>query len=129
MNALVTWLAPVLVIAGFGLYLGLNFGLGIFRRVPYEALALAGLGVGLGLWRATRTPGVGTASAALVSVALAGFGLWWVFGYSMYGPREDRPGVGDHFPDFALPDSRGATFELAGARGRPILLLFYRGDW
>lgn len=129
MSLLATLLAPLLVIAGFALYLGLNFQLGIFRRIPYEALAIAGLGVALGIWRATSRPGAGTIAAALASVALAGFALWWVFGYSMYGAREDRPAVGDRFPDFALPDSRGGSFALASARGRPILLLFYRGDW
>jgi len=129
MSALSLLLAPLLVIAGFGLYLGLNFGLGIFRRIPYEALAIAGLGVALGVWRVTREPGVGAGAAALATVALAAYGLWWVFGYSMFGVREDRPAIGDRFPEFALADSRGATFALGSARGRPILLLFYRGDW
>jgi peroxiredoxin len=36
--------------------------------------------------------------------------------------------VGDPFPDFALPDSTGATFRLSEQRGRRVLLLFYRGD-
>lgn len=122
-------LAPLLVIAAFAGYLALTFGLALFQRVPYASLLVAASGVALGIWRAAQRPGAGTLAAAVASVALAGFGAWWIFGYSMYGPREEQPGVGDRFPDFTLPDSTGATFELASARGRPIVLLFYRGDW
>jgi peroxiredoxin len=47
----------------------------------------------------------------------------------MYGPREDRPQVGDRFPQFRLPTSDGAVFDLASERGKRHLLLFYRGSW
>ena len=51
------------------------------------------------------------------------------FAYSMYAPREDRPRVGDRFPDFRLPSSDGAVFDLAAGRGKRHLLIFYRGSW
>ena len=47
----------------------------------------------------------------------------------MYAAREDRPRVGERFPDFALPASDGGAFHLAEARGRRLLILFYRGAW
>jgi len=57
------------------------------------------------------------------------FACWFLFSFSMYGPREDRPRVGERFPDFTLPASDGSTFSLAAARGRRLLVLCYRGDW
>jgi hypothetical protein len=128
-RALATLVAPLLAIGGFAAYLALTTGFGVFRRIPTEFLAIVAFGAGLGLWRAARRPTVGTVVAALLCLAIAGFGSWWLFDYSMYGAREERPAVGERFPDFTLPDSRGGTFDLASARGRPILLLFYRGDW
>jgi hypothetical protein len=38
--------------------------------------------------------------------------------------------VGQHAPDFALPDAHGATVRLADLRARrPVVLSFYRGRW
>jgi len=62
-------------------------------------------------------------------LAIVVFSAWFVFSFTMYDRREDRPRVGDHFPDFTLPASDGTTFSLAAARGRRVLLIFYRGAW
>lgn len=32
-------------------------------------------------------------------------------------------------PDFQLDDHRGGTFRLRDARGRPLVLVFFRGHW
>jgi peroxiredoxin len=38
--------------------------------------------------------------------------------------------VGDHAPDFELPDARGGSVTLAGLRSHgPVVLVFYRGAW
>ena len=40
--------------------------------------------------------------------------------------------VGEPFPSFRLPDSRGGTFDsdrLEGLDGKTALYLFYRGPW
>ena len=37
--------------------------------------------------------------------------------------------VGDLLPDFALPDQTGTVVRLGDFRGRPLLLVFYRGHW
>lgn len=119
----------LLAVGGIAAYFALVARFPLWRRVPWEFLAVGGAGALLGVAAFARSPGVGSAAAALLSVAVFGFALWYVFDYSMFGPREDRPRVGDPFPDFALPDSGGATFRLSEARGRRLLLLFYRGDW
>src|SRR5262249_51530371 len=53
--------------------------------------------------------------------------VWFFFGYSMYRAREDRPRVGERFPEFRLPTSEGGVFDLAAERGKQHLLIFYRG--
>jgi peroxiredoxin len=47
----------------------------------------------------------------------------------MYAGREDRPRVGDRFPEFRLPASDGVVFDLAAEHGKRHLLIFYRGSW
>src|SRR5262249_49460024 len=71
--------------------------------------------------------GIGSLIAAVVSAALFAFLVWFFFGYSMYGAREDRPRVGERFPEFRLPTSEGGVFDLAAERGKQHLLIFYRG--
>lgn len=40
------------------------------------------------------------------------------------------PAVGEKAPNFELPDEHGRPFNLAKeAAERPIVLIFYRGDW
>lgn len=39
------------------------------------------------------------------------------------------PNVGDTAPDFTLPKAGGESVHLAGLRGRPVVLVFYRGAW
>ena len=120
---------PLLVLAGFGLYMATNALLGRFRRLPWEFFAVSVLGVIITLAGAVRTPGTASFVAAAVSVALGGFLVWFFFIFSMYEPREDRPRVGDLFPDFKLPTSEGGVFDFGAARGKRHLLIFYRGSW
>lgn len=42
--------------------------------------------------------------------------------------RPTSPKVGDHAPDFTLPDGQGNEWRLADQRGKPVVLLFYPGD-
>lgn len=39
------------------------------------------------------------------------------------------PEVGDTAPDFTLTDQSGSSVTLSDARGRPVVLAFYRGHW
>src|SRR5437870_5692691 len=104
----VQWIVgPLLVACGFGLYMATNTLRGRFRRMPWEFLAVSALGVVVAIAIALRSGGKANGVAAGVSVALGGFLVWFFFVYSMYEPREDRPRVGDRFPDFRLPTSDG----------------------
>ena len=120
---------PLLVLSGFGVYMATNTLLGRFRRMPWEFIALSALGPPVGIGLALRSGGAASIAGAVVSVALFGFLVWFFFVFSMYGAREDRPRVGDRFPDFRLPTSDGAVFDFAAVRGKRHLLIFYRGSW
>ena len=122
-------LGPFVVLSGFGLYMASNTLLGRFRRVPWEFLAVSAAGVIAAVILAAREPGTAASVGAGVSVVLFGLLVWFFFGYSMYAAREDRPRVGDRFPQFRLPTSDGAVFDLASEHGKRHLLLFYRGSW
>jgi hypothetical protein len=124
-----TVVAPLLAVAGLVLYFGISTRFALWREVPWEFLALSAAGAVLGVRRLVRRPAVGTAAAALVAVLAAGFFTADVFWLSRFGVREDRPRVGDVFPEFRLPTSTGSTFALADARGKKLLVLCYRGDW
>lgn len=39
------------------------------------------------------------------------------------------PKVGERAPDFALRDQSGQRIKLSAARGRKVVLVFYRGYW
>src|SRR5258705_2444568 len=124
-----TWLfGPLLVLSGFGLYMGTNTMLGRFRRMPWEFLAVSAIGVVVAIGIALRSGGTANTVAAVVSVALGAFLVWFFFVFSMYEAREDRPRVGDRFPDFRLPTSEGGVFDFGAVRGKRHLLIFYRGS-
>jgi len=122
-------IGPALVIAGFAFYLITNVFLGRFRRMPWEFIALSTSGALISLAFALATPSPSTMAGALVSGGLLAFLYWFFFSFSMYGPREDRPRVGDVFPTFRLPASDGSLYDSIAGNGKPRLLIFYRGSW
>jgi peroxiredoxin len=44
-------------------------------------------------------------------------------------PEARGPAIGVPSADFALADQTGRIVRLADHRGRPFLLVFYRGHW
>jgi hypothetical protein len=118
-----------LAVAGIASYFVVATKLAVWRRVPWEFIAITVAGDLVSTFGFWSKPSIGTGSAALASTIVLVFSLWYFLVYSMYGPREDWPGVGDEFPDFSLPDSAGNLFRLSAQRGKWLLLLFYRGDW
>jgi hypothetical protein len=123
-----TLVGPILTIGGFGLYM-LTTSRGRFRRIPWEFLALSGVGAALSIARVFADPGAGAILAAAASSGFLGFMCWLFLVKSMYARREDRPRVGDRFPAFRLARSDGGDCESASLRGRPHLVIFYRGSW
>lgn len=67
---------------------------------------------------------------ATLNVGLAGVFLWFLFVHTGHMPEAARaPSVGAVAPDFALRDQGNNEVRLSSLRGRPIVLLFYRGFW
>jgi hypothetical protein len=122
-------LPPLIAAGSFGLYFLTSLRLARYRRVPWEFLAAIAACAGLGVYLWWRAPGIGTAVGALLSVGILAFACWFLFSFTMYGPREDRPRVGDVFPTFRLPASDGSLYDSIAGNGKPRLLIFYRGSW
>ena len=110
----------------------------IQRWLDRPILNLLVIGVGLvlscvGAYRAMARVHRGVVLAplaALVNIALAGVFVWWLFSYSyQLPPAAHAPTVGATAPDFALLDQTGQAVKLSSFRGRPVVLLFYRGFW
>jgi len=126
-----TFVLPLVTLLAFAGYFlpFVVFRRPLYRRVPWEFLAVIAGATALALAQATAAPALGTAIAAALCAGVLAFAAWFFLSFSMYRPREDRPAVGERFPDFTLPTSEGGTFPLTAAHGRRLLVLCYRGDW
>ena len=123
----------VLVIAAVGSYFAIVFhSRGHFAWVRNEAipnwLAVAA-GVAVGALALRRDRGARLPKLLLAAdVALAA--LFALFLYVVPAvPAAAGPTVAAAAPDFALRDQDGRLRTLAGFRGSPLLLVFYRGHW
>jgi hypothetical protein len=90
---------------------------------------LVALGLGLGLLAVVRArrrvvPGVLLGVDVLLAAAFVGF----LYVFSAVPPALGPP-VGAPAPAFALTDQSGETVRLEDFRGKPVLLVFYRGHW
>lgn len=108
------------------------------REQPIANLVVMALALVLsavGIWRAAgrRPSHRGRVLAPLlggINLALAIFFVWYLNDFSGQLPAAaGAPAVGAPAPDFALTDQRGRPVELAALRGRPLVLIFYRGFW
>ena len=52
-----------------------------------------------------------------------------VLAASLSPPAAHPPALGQQAPDFTLADQNGKSVHLADARGRKVVLVFYRGYW
>jgi cytochrome oxidase Cu insertion factor (SCO1/SenC/PrrC family) len=121
------FVALALVAAAGALWLGAIREVRVSEQRPL-VLALAAAAAGLGAFALLRGPGLAGGVAA--GLALAGGALF--FGLQLVG-RQSRGAlavsVGRPILDFTAPDAEGRPFALAGLRGRPYLLKFFRGHW
>ncbi|MFN8643796.1 MAG: redoxin domain-containing protein [Candidatus Binatia bacterium] len=106
------------------------------RPVLNLLLVAAGLAFSIvGVWRAVgrRPTHRGRRLAPLLAglnIAVAGTFLWLLYVHSAHLPPSSRaPAVGSMAPDFALTDQHGQPIQLASLRGKPVVLVFYRGFW
>ena len=126
-----------------GLLLGLGAVLGYFtlitpllgprfpslRDAPIVNLAVLAAALWLS-WRGVREGRWPARIAGATNLALAGLFVFYLFGISAMLPAAaGAPRVGQPAPDFALANHRGEQVTLAALRGRPVVLVFYRGFW
>jgi hypothetical protein len=136
------WLGLALGLVGVGgyfLWIGLGVAprLQLLRDTALLNLAIVGLGLGcsaVGIRRAWSRGAVyrGRALAPLLGALNLGVAVWFLlllFRFSVLPVAAAAPQVGQAAPDFVLTDDTGAPLQLAGLRGKNVLLVFYRGHW
>jgi hypothetical protein len=120
----------VLGVAGyFALVLGLGARLPSVRNYAIPNWIVVALGLALSVLavaRARRRLLAGVLLGLNVAVAAAFFEMLYVLSAV---PPAAGPPIGALAPDFALPDQGGRTMRLEDFRGKPLLLVFYRGHW
>jgi len=80
-------------------------------------------------YRQKRVRVVSTVSALFATLATAVFLLLVHVGSYELPVAPKELAVGTAAPDFVLSDAKGQSFSLASLRGKPVLLVFYRGAW
>lgn len=95
-------------------------------RLP-GVTALATLGLMLTLWSATYR-GASLETPALAALGLVGF-LLYAYWYSSLGPRASQIVIGEPLASITLRNAAGAKVSSDAWRGRPSILMFFRGNW
>jgi hypothetical protein len=94
-------------------------------RAHQALMASAGL---IALAALARGPGWLAGLTAVATLALAALFLFLTTA-SRLPPAPGTVAVGEPAPLFTADDADGRPFALAGLRGRPLLLKFFRGHW
>jgi cytochrome oxidase Cu insertion factor (SCO1/SenC/PrrC family) len=126
-GAILGFLALALVAQAGLVWVRLMREVRVGERRPLVLVAILA-GIGLALLAFARGPGHAGGIAA--GLALAGGGLFLLL--QVLGRQSRRipaVAVGRPILDFSAPDADGRPFALAGLRGRPYLLKFFRGHW
>lgn len=133
------WLGPIVTFVGAVSYFLYFVRFANLRDFPWVNLPLVICGAVLsiiGFGRTFRVSGYGRASrvfagtAGLLSVALAGLFVWYIYGFSYQMPSADGVvNVSEPAPDFSLPDQNRQVVGLGDFRGRKLVITFYRGYW
>ncbi len=132
------WLGPLLTVAGVATYPTVLARFAAVRDVPWVSVPAVVLGVAVSLYGAIRSfeRGVGVGRRVLaVALTLAAGALaarflydTLVASYRLPEPTAETIELRDA-PDFTLRASTGGVLRLSDLRGRPVLLLFFRGAW
>jgi peroxiredoxin len=139
-------LALVFIAGGFGLYeyVLLSFwsspSMGIHDRVPYPAyfgiaaamlLCLIGVRLAIGVWSPHAKLALGL--LGFFACAAVGIGGGRFVSYTLRGTRNPpftlNLKVGDHFPNYSLPDQIGAIHQGPESASNGTLVVVYRGDF
>jgi hypothetical protein len=126
-------------VVGYFVWIGLRIGpsVPVLRDTAIVNLIIVGAGLGLSVVGVRRAYGRhptyrGRVLAPLLGAINLGLGILFIF--SLYGAAvlpqaPNAPTVGQAAPDVTLSDQTGAPVQLAGLRGKNVLLVFYRGHW
>jgi len=125
----------LLALAGVvGYFVVVLFAGGHLARVRNDAipnLAVVGAGLAcsvLGVARARSGKRRMAGVLAGLNVGIAAWFVWLLFGMSRV-PVAAGPAIGSTPADFVLAAPDGKAVHLAELRGKPLLLVFYRGHW
>jgi cytochrome oxidase Cu insertion factor (SCO1/SenC/PrrC family) len=122
-------LSVLVAVGGLAAYL-LLFDVAVVRNHPEGyvlTFAVAVVLAGLALRRSRRWY---VWPALALSLALLVLGAWNTFVVARIPDTPTALRVGEHPPDFTLPDASGRPVSLADYRGKkPVILVFYRGHW
>ena len=136
------WLAiagPLLGLLGVTGYFAVVFLAGAWlptvRDTAWPNLLLVAAGLGCSALVVRRARGGagrgprlrGATALAATNVGLGGAFLWLLYGMSAV-PSAEGPPVG-MIADAGLTGPDGSPVRLSDLRGRPLLLVFYRGHW
>jgi peroxiredoxin len=124
------WIGVLLTTAPFLLTLGWIMATrGVARtsaRLPSVSL-LAVIGLGFAIWGHNRD-GASLLAPIMAGMGLLGF-LLYSYWYSSFGKRRGKFEVGAPLPQFEVRNVAGETISSDQWRGRPSVLLFFRGNW
>lgn len=128
----VVWAGALLTVIPFaGLYLRATVSRTLARTsrgLPLlSMLTVAGCVLAIyGFWRHGNGALLPLGAASIGTVGFFLYDYW----YSSFGRRlNDRLAPGKILPDFHATDVEGRPVRSADLRGRPVLYMFYRGNW
>lgn len=126
-------------VVGYFVWIGLRIGprLPFLRDTAIVNLIVLGIGLGFSVVGMRRAMGRNATHRGRVLAPVLGainlvVGTLFIFMLSRASVLPDAPNaprVGQVAPAFSLADQTGAPVQLAGLRGRNVLLVFYRGHW
>jgi hypothetical protein len=124
------WIGPLISVVGFVSYFGFFARFPALRDFPWLTLPLVLAGVVVSTLAIQRGRSWRSIAGAVFSASCAGFLFVYVFFLSNQLPPPDNViALGAEAPAFSLPDQDGSLVRLADFRGRPVVLVFYRGFW
>lgn len=126
-------------VVGYFVWIGLRVGPHdpFLRNTAIVNLIIVGVGLGFSAVGIRRALGRNATHRGRVLAPLLGalnltFGVLFIlmlYRASVLPEAPNAPTVGQAAPAFTLADQTGAPVQLAGLRGRNVLLVFYRGHW
>ena len=134
------WISALLVFGTVGVILTnlsaqdgeLHFGFQqiIHARIPWILIGLVWAGCALGIASWLRKRARYKVALLALELPLVALVSWYFLSYSFLPPHDLAVRVGDPFPAYALVDQDGKLRQWDPSTARkPVLYIFYRGDW